>query len=120
MNSLTKKDQLLLLEIYNNRGVLTKKNQKIFNSKFYTSINKLIDFGLVGFKLDKRDKRIKEYYLKDSGKFLSIILLGFERELDYMIIFLRDPFIMIKRIQDFNDEIRINFADSRKIIHNVD
>lgn len=90
---LTQYDQLLLLEMGKNKGSITKEVQKTFDCKFYNSVSKLIDLGLVGYRLDKKDKRKKIYFLKDAGIFFVMVLIGNEKDKTYLLIFLSDKIL---------------------------
>lgn len=88
MELLTKSDQALLIEIARNNCQIRSDGQTTFNCKFYESIGKLKELGLVYSSCDSKDKRVKTYRLKDCGKLLAMVLLGNESKKDYMVFFL--------------------------------
>lgn len=88
MDTLTRSDQLLLIEIARNNCQIKTKDQKTFNCKFYESISKLVRLGFVRSYANKRDRRLKTYILSDVGKLVSMALCGNEKKKDYMVFFL--------------------------------
>lgn len=78
---LTKTQINFLLEIYNNNGKITSKEQKSYTCKntFYQTITKLTRMKLINsylIQIDEGDKRINIYELTLRGLTLIKILLG--------------------------------------------
>jgi hypothetical protein len=72
MDFLTKKDQELIVFMFNNGNKVEKKDQKIFLSlKFYESISKLMRLGLVTSR-KKPNSNCNIYYLTDTGIYFAI------------------------------------------------
>lgn len=84
---LTKCDQELLVEIFNNKGSITSMDgQSIFlTNAFYESITKLSCLRLVGTRNNVKDKRKKTYFLTDAGIVFGHILSGNQEKKVYLI-----------------------------------
>ena len=93
---LTTSDQELLIEIAKSGGKILKKTQKTFGCKFYNSVSKLVDLGLLKTISENKDKRIKTYHLTDAGKFFAMVLLGNEKHKDYMVFFMSSKIFEVK------------------------
>ena len=117
METLTKSDQALIIEIARNNCNIKSKGQTTFNCKFYESISKLVRLGFVSSHNQGIDKRIKVYQLKDTGKLLAMVLLGNEKKKDYMVFFLSSNLFEITYEEKVNSKHRkesLNYKQKQK------